>query len=115
MEDQLSEMDAALCGVAADSARQLARFRDRYGLPCTMLSDPELVTAGALGVRTMSKHPMSLTYPRKAFLQPAMFVWLRDGTLVHQWIQTPKITNLYGASNRPSPEQLVQLIRQCVS
>ena len=76
-----------LFGVSADDPERLARFRAELGIPYTMLSDPDLTCAEILGVATSSRHPMASRYPRGAFLQPGLFVWRRDGSEVHRWVQ----------------------------
>jgi len=109
LAERFGSLDARLYGVAADSPQQLTRMRSKLAIPFTMLSDPQLTTADQLQVVTSSRHPMARKYPRKAFLQPGLFIWRETGELVYQWRQTPKITNLFGASNRPTPEQILEL------
>lgn len=100
-------------GVSADSPGMLTPFRRMLGLPFTLLSDPQLSCADSYGVGTVgATHPMALTYPKNRFLQPALLIWRRDGSLAHQWLQRSKITNLYGASNRPSPAQILELVSE---
>lgn len=105
LEDRLVGLDAAFYGVAADSPEQLTRFREEIGIPAAfgLLSDPDLTTADLLGVQISKRHPKAKSYPRKAFLQPGLFIWRKDGSVAYQWRQTPKITNLFGAANRPAP------------
>lgn len=87
----------------------------RYELPYTQLSDPQLEIAARLDVPTLGPpHPASLKYPKRAFLQPALFIWLRDGTLAHQWRQTPSLKTLYGARGRPSPEDVLRHTRDAL-
>jgi peroxiredoxin len=108
----LSSADIRLLGVAADSVKQLQVFSKLHEIPYTLLSDPQLTMAETLEVPTFNKHPMSPTYPKGAFLQPAFFVWSQDGKLVYQWRQTAKLKNLFGASGRPSPEQIISIARE---
>ena len=109
--DRFRALDVRVLGVSADTPADLRRFREKLDLPFTMLSDPMLATASALDVPVASRanftavsviHPTVRTYPRRSFMQPALFVWGRDGTLRHQWRQTESsLTNLYGARGRP--------------
>jgi peroxiredoxin len=109
-------------GVCADTPPVLKQFRERLGLPFTMLSDPQLLTAAALDVPTASKanlwataalHRVVLTYPKKSYLQPSLFIWTRDGTLAHEWRQTESsLTNLYGARGRPTGAQVLERVRE---
>lgn len=85
-----------------------------------MLSDPMLLTHQALDSPISSKsafaatlplHPRALpALPKKAFLQPAVFVW-RAGELRYGWRQRETITNLFGARNRPTTAQLLDIVR----
>jgi len=89
-----------------------------------MLSDPMLLAAEALDSPVSTKHTFAVTLPlhpvalpalpKKAFLQPAVFVW-HEGKLVHQWRQSEKITNLFGARNRPTAAQLLDIARKAQS
>ena len=118
---ELAELDAAVFGVSADKPDRLRMLRAELALPFTMLSDPELATAEKLGVRTASRanlwatallHREVLSYPKRSFLQPALFVWRRDGSLAHSWVQTDSnLTNRYGAKGRPRADEVVAIIR----
>lgn len=112
--DRLERIPASLYGVAADSPEQLRAMRDKLSIPQTLLSDPDLRCAEVFKVATSRRHPMARRYPRGAFLQPALFVWQSSGELVYQWRQTPKVTNLFGASNRPTPEQTLEILERSV-
>jgi len=100
--------------VATDASDTLERFRDKHQLPFTLLSDPELRCADALEVPTSARHPMALTYPKRAFLQPALFVWLRSGELAYAWRQTPRLKNLFGAAGRPSGEDVRRITAEAL-
>ncbi len=114
-------LDVAILGVSADTSVRLQTFREEFDLPFTMLSDPMLTTAAALDVPVASKanfvavsvlHPTVHAYPKRSFMQPALFAWRRDGTLAHRWCQTESsLTNLYGARGRPRADQVLQAIR----
>jgi peroxiredoxin len=118
---EFDALGAVLVGVAVDTAEHLRAFRRDHALPFRMLSDPMLETARTLGVPTASRanyaatavlHPMILKYPKRSYLQPALFVWTRDGTLAHEWRQTESsLTNLYGARGRPDPRQVLAIVR----
>jgi peroxiredoxin len=110
--------------LAADTPARLAAFRDQHDLPYTMLSDPDLTSAEMLDIpvsslanfaATLALHPVLLTYPKRAYLQPAVFVWLRDGTLAYEWRQTSKLSNLFGAKGRPTGGQIVDIVREVLA
>jgi peroxiredoxin len=112
-------------GVCADTPATLATFRERAALPFTLLSDPQLATAAALDSPTATKanlwataalHRVVLGYPKKSFLQPALFVWRKDGTLAHSWRQTESgLTNFYGARGRPTAEQVLDVVKGVIA
>jgi len=118
-------LDVAIFGVSADTSMHLETFRKSFDLPFTMLSDPMLMTAAALDVPVATKanfvavsvlHPTVRTYPKRSFMQPALFVWRRDGTLAHRWCQTESsLTNLYGARGRPRADQVLQVVRDVLA
>jgi peroxiredoxin len=107
-------------GVTSDTQKQLRGFRAAHHLPFTLLSDPMLLSKDALGVPVCSKraylsttavHPTLVTLPKKAFTQPAMYLW-RGTELVYEWKQVEKLRNLFGANGRPSPAQILELTRK---
>ncbi len=123
--DEFRALDVVLFGVSADTPAHLETLRETFDLPFTMLSDPMLETAAALDVPVATKanfvavsvlHPTVRTYPKRSFLQPALFVWRRDGALAHRWCQTESsLTNLYGARGRPRADQILQIVRDVLT
>lgn len=118
--DAFERLGAVIYGVAADSPEELRRLRDEHDLPFTLLSDPELMTVDALKVPVSSAtsfytalpiHPELRAYPRKAFLQPALFVW-KGEDLVYEWRQSEKITNMFGALRRPTTSDVLDIARR---
>ena len=117
-------LDAVVFGVSADTPERHAKLRENLQLPFALLSDPMLETARVVAAPTASKanllatavlHRVVLTYPKRSFLQPALFVWRRDGTLAHQWRQTESsLTNRYGARGRPRADQVLEIVRRAV-
>jgi peroxiredoxin len=108
------ETGTRLLGVSADSPEELAQMREKHGIPFTFLSDPQLTCHEQLDVPVSRRHPKARSYPRKAFLQPALFVWRQDGTVAYEWRQTPRITNLFGASSRLPASQVLSIVRDSV-
>jgi hypothetical protein len=109
--------------VTSDSQEQIRTFRKKYGVPFTMLSDQMLLSADALDVPISSKkgyyatlaiHPVLRHLPKKAFLQPAFFVW-KGSDVVYEWRQVEKLRNLYGANGRPSPAQILDDTRKAIA
>ena len=110
--------------MAADAQDVLKKLHDGVRSPHVMLSDPMLLTGEALDSPVSSKatfavtlplHPVALpALPKKAFLQPAVFVW-HKGKLVHEWRQSAKMTNLFGARNRPTATQLLDIVKKAQS
>jgi len=114
---EFRSLGVRVIGLASDTEAQLHEFRADHDLPFEMLSDPMLITGEALDVPISSKkgylgalslHPVIRHLPKKAFLQPAFFVW-SGRELRYEWRQTEKLRNLFGATGRPSPEQILAL------
>jgi peroxiredoxin Q/BCP len=59
--DAFSERDAVVLGVSPDEESAHVRFKERYGLPFTLLADPEHEVAEAYGVWGERKY-MGRTY-----------------------------------------------------
>lgn len=91
------------------------RFRERYSLPFRILSDPDHRLVGALQVKTSTSHPMAKIrkYPN-GFCQPAVFVFDRSGAERFAWRQRSRLTNLFGAARRLSPEEILESVRAVV-
>jgi hypothetical protein len=112
-------------GVSADDPEITAELRTRLELPFTLLSDPELrtadaldapVCAGACFAATLPLHPVALPrYPKKAFLQPALYVWTTGPAPAYTWKQRGKLRNLFGAAGRPSGAQVVEVVREALT
>jgi hypothetical protein len=120
---ELDAIGATAYGVSAEAPPQLRAFRLAHELPFTMLSDPHLRVAEVLDSPTstakgyysaMLLHPEIRHYPRKAFLQPALFIW-RRATLVYEWRQTEKLRNLFGAAGRPDGAEVLRLARSLIA
>jgi len=50
----------------------------------------------------------------KGFAQPAVFIFDRQGQQRFSWIQTPKLINVYGATQRLSPEEILNKVKELV-
>lgn len=118
--DAFERAGGTLVGVAADTPETLKQFRADLGLDYLMLSDPQLVCGQELDTPVTTRksyygslalHPEIRDYPRKAFLNPALFIW-RDGDLVYEWRQTESVLNLFGARGRPSPAQVLDIVSE---
>ena len=81
---EFRSLGVRVIGLASDTEAQLRDFRTDHDLPFEMLSDPMLITGEALDEPISSKkgylgalslHPVIRHLPKKAFLQPAFFVW----------------------------------------
>ena len=110
-------------GVASDTQEELLALCAKYELPFTQLSDPMLLAGEALDVPISTKksylgalavHPEIRSLPRRAFLQPAIFIW-RGPDLIYEWRQIETLRNLFGANGRPSPAQILELTQQVMA
>ena len=84
--DELRELGAVVLGVSGDDAESHRRFTAKYGLPFTLLSDPdhEVMRAyGAYGEKTL--------YGRKVVGVIRSTVWIGpDGRVRRHW---PRVSN----------------------
>ena len=110
-------------GVAADTPADLKKLVDEHALPFTMLSDPELVSGARLDIPMATRktyysawplHPEIRHYPKRSFLQPALFVW-KGRDLVYEWRQTETLRNLFGARGRPSGSDVLDIVRRALA
>jgi peroxiredoxin len=123
--DDVARLDAGVYGVCCDDDVTLAAFRARLKLPYTLLSDPHLTCADWLAAPVSNRrsfysayalHAKDLArYPEKRFFQPALFVWRRDGSVAYEWRQRSKISNLYGATGRPSAAHVLAHVRDALA
>ncbi len=78
-----------------------------------MLSDTACSLVRALNVPTGKKHPMAkIRGYANGFAQPAVFIFDAQGEQRFSWIQTPKLTNAFGAARRLSPEEIVSKVKK---
>ena len=98
--------------ISTDSPSQSLKFKRSKRAGFTFLSDEDHQVADQYGVPVQRNHPMSHTY-RDGFIQPAVFAYKKDEP-VFEFIQKPKAINLWGASGRPSPEQILKILRKAL-
>jgi len=48
----------------------------------------------------------------RGFPQPAVFIFDSQGQQRFFWIQTPKLTNAFGAAKRMSPEEILSRVKE---
>lgn len=87
--------------------------KNGLGTAFDFLSDPELKVAEAWGVPVMKNHPQALKYPRKAFLQPSVFIFDRSGRERFGWRSRPRFLNLFGAARRITPSEVLTALDRC--
>ncbi len=107
-----AKLDVEVIGASADSVARLAKFRAAKAKPFQQLSDPDLKLVPALGIYKSTRHPMALTYPNGAFLQPSVYFFGPTGEVLFSWIQTPKLMNFYGARDRMGPDDVLTKARE---
>ena len=114
---EFEERGAVVHGISADGPAALQRFTERCQIDprIEMLSDPELATHEAWNIPLGRKHPMARRYPRKAFLQPAVLLFDRSGSERFDWRVRPGLLNLYGATGRISPSEILETLDRCRS
>jgi peroxiredoxin len=102
-------------GVSADPPEVNEKFRKKHGLPFPVLSDTHARITGPLRIPTSTKHPMAMMrgYPN-GFMQPAFFLFDSEGGKKFEWIQNPKVKNLFGATKRMTPEEILEKSKEVV-
>ncbi len=105
-QQKLDPPAVRLVAVSADPPDVSEKFRQQFGLTFPILSDPQLTLKEALKLPAFGKHPQALRYPKKAFLQPSVLMWNREGKLVFQWRMKTSLFNLFGAARRMKPEEI---------
>ncbi len=83
---QIQEMDVVLLGVSRDSLKSHDKFKRDFGLPFTLLSDPEakmMEAYGAYGEKTMYGKKTLGTIRSTVVIGP-------DGTVVKHWPSVKK-------------------------
>ena len=94
--------------VSADSPASNVRFRKKMKIDFDLLSDEDHTVADTYGVPIQRVHPKASDY-QDGFIQPAVFAY-RGEDEIFTFIQTPRVLNLWGASGRPSVEQILEEI-----
>lgn len=95
--------------ISADTPERNQKFRRKMDIPWPLLSDELHEISDRYGVPISRKHPKAISY-EDGFIQPAVFVY-RGEEEVFAFIQTPRLTNLWGAARRPEPEQVLEQVR----
>ena len=100
-------------GVSCDPPDVNHRFISKLDLPFTILSDPAHLLVKKLGIPVSTRHPMAKIrkYPH-GFTQPAVFVFGRQGKRLFSWIQRPRLMNLFGATRRLGPEEILRQVEE---
>lgn len=100
--EDLRALGAVVLGVSADDAASHARFASKYGLPFTLLSDPDRMAMrayGAYGEKTM--------YGRKVVGVIRSTVWIGpDGRVRRHWARV--------ASAADHPAKVLAALREAV-
>ena len=110
----LKDLNARLLPVSTDAPKSSARLRSKLDTDFIYLSDPQLDLIEHLPIKTSAHHPMARTYPKKRFLQPGVVIWGKDGQTLFEWYIEPKMTNLFGAARRMTPDEILNKARELV-
>jgi peroxiredoxin len=96
--------------ISADPPERSKDFKVGRRVDFTFLSDVDHAVADIYNIPIQRSHPMSHTY-KDGFIQPAIFAY-KGEEAIFEFIQTPKASNVWGASGRPSPKQVLKNIRK---
>ena len=103
-------MNFRILMISADSAADNVRFRKKMKIDFELLSDVDHAVADAHGIPIQRIHPKARNY-EDGFIQPAIFAY-RGEEEIYKFIQKPKILNLWGASGRPNPDEVLHKIEK---
>lgn len=97
--------------ISADPpAKNRSFWREKTGVTWPTLADEDHAVADQFAVPIQRKvHPAAKRY-KDGFIQPAVFVYRGEEELF-RFIAIPKFTNLWGASGRPEPKQVLDEVR----
>ena len=111
-QDQFKASGVQIVAVGADSPADLAKLSRELHLTFPLLSDAGLSTHRELRAPSEGNSRISKQYPNKAFLQPSVFLFDRDGKQFFQWIHKPGVLNLGGALFRMDPGAILEEARK---
>ena len=92
-----------LFAVSIDDEQTNEALKAKLGL------DFEIYTDETRVFHTVYKVAVSNGHGKDRYLQPAIFVF-QDGKNVFEWIQTPKLLNLGGASSRIPVKEIFEIV-----
>ena len=95
--------------ISTDSEKRNRSFREKYDIPFQLLTDRDHAIADTYGIPISRKHPAARRYP-DGFIQPAVLGFAGEKE-IYNFIQKPKMMNLWGAARRPTPAQVLAAVR----
>ncbi len=99
---------AELVLISADPPEASRKWRTEWAIPFVMLSDPDHAIADRYAIAISRRHPTARKY-RDGFIQPAILAY-RGEEEIYRFIAVPGLMNLYGATGRPSPGEILAAI-----
>lgn len=87
-------------GVSVDEVDENAELKAKLGIGFDLLQDASLLFHHQFAVHTGKGHG------KEAYLQPAVFLF-HNGEKVYEWIQTPSLLNMGGATSRVSVKKVL--------
>ena len=96
--------------ISADSPESNRRFQQKLAIPFPLLSDEDHAVADRYGIPISRKHPKAWSY-QDGFIQPAVLVYQGEAP-VYTFVQQPSMLNLWGAARRPTPREVLDVVRE---
>ncbi|MCA8920362.1 MAG: redoxin domain-containing protein [Planctomycetes bacterium] len=96
--------------ISADSPESNRRFQQKLAIPFPLLSDEDHAVADRYGIPISRKHPKAWSY-QDGFIQPAVLVYKGEAP-VYTFVQQPSMLNLWGAARRPTPREVLDVVRE---
>ncbi len=111
LSNDLPADKVAIYGVAADPSEKNTALKRKLELPFELVADQGLLFHHEWQAPINQTHGKAKQYQEKAFLQPAFYIF-KNGELVFDWKQTPKLLNLGGAASRIPVQSVMDKIHE---
>ncbi len=108
--ERVNAAGGRLIGITSESTEAAESARQNWGLNYQVISDPSTALAQAYQIditpkaqTPLAEHPTEYPY---GMSQSGMVVLDRNGAVLYHWAVNPTAVNLFGASDRPLPDDV---------
>eukprot|EP01130_Rhizamoeba_saxonica_P015561 TRINITY_DN7021_c0_g1_i2.p1 TRINITY_DN7021_c0_g1~~TRINITY_DN7021_c0_g1_i2.p1 ORF type:complete len:427 (+),score=88.47 TRINITY_DN7021_c0_g1_i2:45-1325(+) len=104
---EIKELGGIMYGLTSQTQYEADQARSRWGLEYDVIGDPNNTLA-----RTMNVHISSKSDYPEGMAQSSVTVVNERNEVIYTWKSIPTISNLGGATNRPSPQIVLKTLRK---